>query len=452
MFARRSRIPGGLAGRTALVIVMALLALQAISAMIYWVGHDETRQAYSPRLLIRRIVAMTQLVDNAPPEDRVRLIAAFDEPILNVTIQSAMKESAAPMSAMGSDFFVSRIRAGLEDRERTVVIEPVRQVMPPGPGGPPGYGRGLRIGVKLSDGQWLVFSTVDEYGWVTRALIWLIGAVTVIGSISIFAARRIAQPFAELAAAAERFGLDPEAPPMPESGPREVRLAAQAFNRMQERLRRFVADRTQMLAAIGHDLRTPLTRLRLRADFIDDADIQTKMQNDLDDMTMMIDATLSFARDDAESERRAPLDLADLLQSLVEENADTGADVRYDGPAHLTYVGRPVALRRALGNLIGNAIKHGGNAAVTLSDLGDSVRIDIDDDGPGLPEDQIDRVFQPFYRADPARTRDAGTGVGLGLSIARTVLRRHGGDVTLANQPKCGLRATVSLPNTPAAL
>jgi signal transduction histidine kinase len=210
-------------------------------------------------------------------------------------------------------------------------------------------------------------------------------------------------------------------------------------------LSRFVEDRTRMVAAIGHDLRTPLTRLRLRAEFIDDPEVQRKMLSDLDEMESMINATLAFARDDAAHEPRVATDLADLLQSLCDDRIDAGAAASYAGPPHRTVTCRPVALRRAFANLIDNAINYGTAADVTLTPGPAQVTVTIDDHGPGIPESEWEKVFHPFYRLESSRSRDTG-GTGLGLAVARTIIRGHGGDITLSNRSEGGLRVSVVVP------
>jgi signal transduction histidine kinase len=227
-----------------------------------------------------------------------------------------------------------------------------------------------------------------------------------------------------------------------------VAQAAAAFNTMQARIRRFVDDRTAMLAAIGHDLRTPITRMRLRAEFVEDEGLRAKMLADLAEMEAMVAATLAFARDDAAAETAVPLDLAALVRTVADEANDLagGEVVTVAGPSHLTLRARPVALKRALANLVGNAVAYAGSCRVTLGQPeAGTVRITIEDDGPGIPEAELERVFQPFHRVERSRSRETG-GAGLGLPIARTILRGHGGDVTLANRRGGGLVATVTLP------
>jgi hypothetical protein len=266
----------------------------------------------------------------------------------------------------------------------------------------------------------------------------------------LWAVARLMRPVRLLAAAADRLGRDVNAPPLEETGPVEVRTAAHAFNEMAARIRRFVADRTQMLAAIGHDLRTPITRLRLRAEFMDDDEQRRKMLADLDEMEQMIAATLAFARDDAAAEPASPIDIAALCRTVADEAADARPElaeaISYSGPERLVVRARPVALKRAMANLVTNALAYGGAARLTLSPPeGGAVRLAVEDDGPGIPASEMENVFAPFRRLEGSRNRETG-GTGLGLTITRNILRAHGGDVTLRNRPGGGLTAVASLP------
>jgi signal transduction histidine kinase len=200
-----------------------------------------------------------------------------------------------------------------------------------------------------------------------------------------------------------------------------------------------------MLAAISHDLRTSLTRLRLRMALIEDEEVRAKAERDLEEMQAMLEATLAFARDDAKAGPRVALDLAGLVQTACDAFADAGHDVGYSGPEHLRVHGRQLALRRLLDNLIDNAVKYGGRADVALRVAGDTVEIDIADRGPGIPEAEREKVFAPFYRLEASRSRETG-GTGLGLAVARGIARAHGGDVTLHDRPGGGLVATIRLP------
>jgi signal transduction histidine kinase len=200
-----------------------------------------------------------------------------------------------------------------------------------------------------------------------------------------------------------------------------------------------------MLAAMSHDLKTPLTRLRLRAEFVQDEEQQRKMLADLDAMNAMIESTLAFACDDAQHEPRILVDLGALVESVCENAIDAGGAVTFTAPRALNVTCRPTAISRAIANLLDNAIKYGGTARVVLAQAADHVVIMIDDEGPGIPPEERERVFAPFYRLEPSRNPDTG-GVGLGLAVARTIAREHGGDVTLSNRMTGGLRVRVELP------
>ena len=261
---------------------------------------------------------------------------------------------------------------------------------------------------------------------------------------SVLLARWLTAPLRRLAHAADRIGRGPSIA-MPQDGPEEVRRVAQALDAMQARITRLIDDRTQALAAVSHDLRTPITRMRLRAGFMDDPETQTRMEADLDEMEGMISATLAYLQGDAEPEPVQLTDVGALLSTLCDAAADAGGQLSFEGPAHLDLRCRPVALRRAAANLIGNAVSYGGGALVTLSGGSAEAVITVDDQGPGIPEEDLERVFEPFYRLEASRSRSTG-GVGLGLTIARRAIAEHGGDLTLSNRPGGGLRAVVRLP------
>jgi signal transduction histidine kinase len=301
---------------------------------------------------------------------------------------------------------------------------------------------------RMKEGDWLNFAVPSarlEPFWATGAFAGIVFSTLVVTTLAGWLVWRSSRPLAVLAAAAERLGVDVNAPPVAEDGPVDVRMAAKAFNGMQRRLRGFVEDRTQMLAAISHDLRTPITRLRLRAEFMEDEEQRTKTLADLDEMEAMIAATLSFAREDALREPRTGLDLAALLQTLCDDAADAGRAVAYSGPDHLAFQGRPLALKRAFANLIDNAVKYGGKADVALSRTDGWAVATVVDAGPGLPDEETEKVFDPFHRVERSRSRDTG-GTGLGLAVVRSAVRAHGGEVALANRPEGGLLATVRLP------
>jgi signal transduction histidine kinase len=256
----------------------------------------------------------------------------------------------------------------------------------------------------------------------------------------------ITAPLSAFARASERLGVDVKAPPLAEDGPEEVRTAARAFNQMQNRIRTFVEDRLRMLAAISHDLRGPITRLRLRIEQIEiDPVAQAKMLADLDEMAQMVESSLAFARDEAIAETSQPIDLAALLETLCDDAADAGRKAEFLWEGRLVYQGRPLAMKRLFANLIDNGLRYGGDVAVSARRDDACLRVFIDDRGPGVPEGERENVFRPFFRLEKSRNKRTG-GIGLGLATARTIARAHGGDVILENRPEGGLRVTVTLP------
>lgn len=270
---------------------------------------------------------------------------------------------------------------------------------------------------------------------LTAVLVALIGAMTV---------RRIARPLGRLTKAAETLGRGEAVLPLRESGPNDIRRTAEAFNLMQERLHRFVTDRTRMLGAIGHDLRTPLTTLRLRAEMVEDADLQKRMLDTIDEMQAMIEATLALARQESTSEETRTIDLSALVESVCEDLAEIGQPVRFIAGERINYRCRPDGLRRTIRNLVENAVRYGGHAEVRLQTTDAAIEIVVDDDGPGIPIDKTEDVFAPFFRLEGSRSRETG-GVGLGLSISRAIARQHGGDIVLSPREP-GLRAAIVLP------
>ncbi len=306
----------------------------------------------------------------------------------------------------------------------------------------------LSASVQLADGRWLNVETRFPRVSAAAAVPSLISTGVMAVAISVIVVlmiRRLTRPMADLALAAERLGRGETVPPVPERGPEDVRQTTRAFNRMHGRLQRFVQDRTRMLAAISHDLRTPLTSLRLRAEFVDDDDTRTKILETLDEMERMTEATLAFAREEARREDTRTVDLAALVESLCEDLRDLDMEVTYSGPQSLLYPCRSVSLKRALRNLIENAVTYGRRALVTLAPADQGVQITIDDDGPGIAEADFERAFAPFVRLEESRSQETG-GIGLGMAIARSIVRGHGGDIMLANREGGGLRVTLHLP------
>jgi signal transduction histidine kinase len=260
-----------------------------------------------------------------------------------------------------------------------------------------------------------------------------------------FAVRLVLQPLRRLVQAAEAFGRDPEHPAMDESGPIEVRQAARTFNRMRERLRSHIEERTRILAAVTHDLKTPLTRLRLRLEQCGDERLRARLAEDAAAMQTLVNEGLDLARSLDSGPPPQTIDLGALLQSLCDDTVDAGGNARFEGPDSALISGRPEALRRGFLNLIDNAVKYGGKADITLERSGDDWLVRVRDSGPGIPEERLDDVMQPFFRLETSRSRETG-GTGLGLPIAANLLSAQGGTLSLHNRPAGGLEARVRLP------
>jgi signal transduction histidine kinase len=310
-------------------------------------------------------------------------------------------------------------------------------------GGLTGF-RDLQVAIPLTDGPWVTFATGLPGGgpaYSAQFLLSMAIMAIIILAVSVWAVRRVTAPLAGLATAAERLGHDVSAPPLPEVGTIETRQAARAFNDMQIRLRALIDNRTRLLAAISHDLRTPLTLLRLRAETVENHQERDKMLATISEMDSMIGLTLQFARDEGASESRKQVDLTAIVRGVVDEMNGAGFPVRLRTAAPILYKCQPAALKRAVRNLLDNAVKYGKSGSAELHVVERSMEIGIDDEGPGIPEDELGRVLEPFYRLEESRSRETG-GVGLGLAIAQA----HGGTVTLLNRPAGGLRAKIVLP------
>ncbi|WP_244641986.1 ATP-binding protein [Chelatococcus reniformis] len=307
----------------------------------------------------------------------------------------------------------------------------------------------LRGAVALSDGSFLTFRSAHSPRlallgpWVFLSTVMTI----LVGLAAVGLVHRIARPLRVLNQAADRIGR--ERPVLvPEIGPEETRNIGRSLNAMQERIRSLVGERTQALAAVSHDLRTPIARLRLQIDDLPEEDRRASMMRDLDDMLTMIDTTLAYLRGDSNPEAQQVINVASLIISIADAMADSGHDVAYQGPTRAVARVRPVALRRAVINLADNAVRYGLRARLALEPHDEALVIRVDDDGPGLAAEDVERVFEPFVRLETSRNRSSG-GTGLGLTIARHAIETEGSTVTLTTRPEGGLRAQFTLPRHP---
>ena len=305
------------------------------------------------------------------------------------------------------------------------------------------------LGVELPDGS-VIAGRVDggprPWFWGAPWLVTLMTAFICITVLGLWAARALATPLSSFAKAAENFSLDGGAEPLPERGPEEIRSVARALNRMHERIARLMSDRTRMLAAISHDLRTPITRLRLRAEFIEDEGNRKRMLIDLDQMRSMLESVLSLLRNDRKIEAVTLVDIASTLQLIADQFGDMGHVVHYEGPLSATAVARPDDLHRGVTNLVENAVRFGAEVTIRLDVSGSRLVIDVEDDGPGISDARKQEMLEPFVRGDDARTMDDSTGFGLGLSIARAIAVAHGGELSLHDREPHGLIVRMQLP------
>ncbi len=305
------------------------------------------------------------------------------------------------------------------------------------------------MAVNYGDDSWMVFSSFKHrWWWLSRPVrfsLWLAYAILAILAVQALAARQLSRPIVNLSQAVRQFGVSSDSPPISASGPREVREVIGAFNDMRAQIQKFVNYRITMLAAISHDLRTPLTRMRLRGEFIDDEEQQARLFRDVDEMQAMIDGALAFFRDDAAEEQVTGVDLPGLLKTIANDFADQGIEISYGGPARAVAQGRPFALKRAFTNLIENAVKYATPPEIIVLSAPGRVSVTIRDHGHGIPPDALEQVFTPYFRLEPSRNRNSG-GVGLGLTAAQSIIRGHGGDILLRNHPEGGLVAEVVLP------
>jgi len=465
-------LPRSLFGQTLLILLAGLIVSHAIGSWLYTTDREQAVRAVGGFAAAQRIANLTRLMEETPPERRERLAAALTAPDFRVSLSNAEPaiagSSDSPVSEAIRDFLVDQLSL-TGARQPRVSVSPLdggsadhpHWMMHPGAkkgmGGPMMHGagavRGLQVAVPLSGGGWLAFTAALPDGGPAPSqqllIAMLLMAIIIVG-VSVWAVRRVTAPLSSLAEAATRLGRDVGAPPLPETGSVETIKASRAFNDMQARLRRLIENRTRMLAAISHDLRTPLTLLRLRAENVENAQERQRMLATISEMDAMVGATLQFARDEAAMEAKRSTDLTALVQSVVDDLADAGLAVTMAPAAPIVNDCRPGSLKRAVRNLLDNAIKYGANARASIRDAGAAIEIVIDDDGGGIPAEQLARVLEPFYRVEDSRSPDTG-GVGLGLAIAQSVAQAHGGALVLANRPEGGLRATLTLPRTGAA-
>jgi len=419
-----------ISGQIAALVVISIVTIHLIFAAFFWL-HRAGDLTGPPEHRQTQIETLARLVDITAPGDRAALLSEISRGFPRLEMAIAGEVLTPSPEPVGLPYPPSR------DRPIWIFV----------PEGAQGSGR---LGIRLQDGTMLTAMGDPRDGrppflggpWATTLLF----VVVCISLLGIWAGRALSRPLWAFAAAAENFSLNGTSEPLSEGGPAEISAAARALNQMRARISALMQDRMRMLAAISHDLRTPITRLRLRSEFIEDETQRSHMLRDLDHMRGMLEAVLSFLRDDAPERAPTLIDLTEELHLICDQYSDLGHVIGFRGPSGVMIMARPDELHRAVDNLVANAVRFGTNVEIVLIITDRHVVIDVADDGPGIDDARKAAMLEPFVRGDPSRNMDEDTGFGLGLSIARSIVDAHGGELTLHDRKPKGLVARITLP------
>jgi signal transduction histidine kinase len=453
----RLPFPRRLSGQALAILLCTLAISHLIGIVVYSMDRRATVIGTEARDFTERVAGMVTLLQHLPDEWREKVVRESDGRTFHVTIDPAphmldrdMDESLSrevaeylrgELSQWPPDSFLVRFAAG--------PLAPATRGTAAGTGDVAADTRViLHISIRTEEARWLNFvgALPDiQTIWFVPASAYILTLAVGVGAVSVWLVFRVTAPLTAFADAADRLGKDIRTEPLPETGPVEVAQAAQAFNAMQKRVRRLVENRTQILGALSHDLRTPVTVLRLRAEQMENAQEREKVLGTLADMEAMIASVLEFTRATLLDETPRNVDLTALIGSICDDLADTGHAVAFDPNETVSYTCGRIGMKRAFTNLIDNAIKYGGNAQVSIARRGSSVVVEVADEGPGIPEDRHNEIFMPFYRVDESRSEETG-GVGLGLSITQAIIHGHGGQIQIENRAEGGLLVRVLLP------
>lgn len=433
---KNSILPRSLFGRSLLIIVMPLILLQLVSTWIFYDRHWDTITRRLSTAIAGDIAQVIELMRQSPGEDS--RAAVLDMARRNFGLTVTLDEGAIlPKESAGNntriDYFLSRALDGRVQRPHRIDSSAFRER--------------VIVEIQLQDSVMTVVVPGKRLFSTTTYIfiMWMVGTSLVLFAVASIFMRNQVRPIVRLAHAADQFGkgrdLDENFKP---EGAKEVRQAASAFNVMRQRLRRQIRQRTDMLSGVSHDLRTPITRMKLQLAMLPDSEAVTELRDDVAEMERMIEGYLTFARGEGD-EPGTDVDLATMVEDIVAGWRRNGVKVDCHVEGTLEAWLRPDAIRRSIENLIANARRYGDNIWVRAGRRGEAIEITVDDDGPGIPEALREDVFRPFYRLDESRNPDTG-GTGLGLAIARDLVRGHGGDITLEDSPHGGLRARIRLP------
>jgi signal transduction histidine kinase len=412
------------------VVFAAVIILMVVSHLIAFVVFSQysrhTQLEVNRGIIARQIITLIEAVEINPPGKRELVVNAIDIPNISITMNHSphFKLRVSKLAIWNILLKIHQI----PDSERT-----------------------LQLSVRFDDDKWLnISASILQSSWNSQIILFIFEFLIVMALFFVaWSLSRYNRPLKQFIQQIERMGRRLKVVKMQEEGPVMVREAAKAINKMQERMEELLDNRTQMMAAISHDLRTPITRLKLRAQFLEDKTQQQQFMDDLDEMESMISQSLKYFKDEQANMMRSKFDLAALMVLICSKYQETGQSLTYVGPKHGgNYQGDLIGLRRALNNIIDNALKYGTQAKVVLVKLKKKYVIAVEDDGPGIDEADIQKVFLPFYRGENSRCRTTG-GIGLGLAVARNVITAHDGEVTLETSDSGGLRVVITLPSKP---
>jgi signal transduction histidine kinase len=424
----------GISGQIAALVVASIIAIHLIVTVTFLIHRPDQLEPSIDRRH-SQLAATVQLLGAAPATERPRLLDDVKRAFPQFDVENLVSTAAPPLpDALTPELLGLHRRLGPSYRVFSLSND----------------GDLHKAGIVLPDGAMLSANLLKDWRprpfWGGPWMTTLLFAVISLTLLGLWAARALTAPLSSFARAAEEFSLDGTAAPLPERGPEEIRSVAKALNRMRQRITALIDDRTKMLAAISHDLRTPITRMRLRSEFIEDEGHRSRMLHDLDQMRSMLESVLSFLRNDRKLESMTLADIASTLQLITDQFTDMGHKVSYEGPEHAMATVRPDDLHRSVTNLVENAVKFGAEATVRLIASPEIMTIEVEDDGPGISDARKEVMLEPFVRGDDARNMDEASGFGLGLSIARSIVLAHGGELSLNDREPHGLIVRIRLP------
>ncbi len=415
------RIAKGMSGKFILSALTIFLLLHFIVLTAYFHQNNEDKQYRERQVVIQKILNIVNSIETTPDPQRQKAVSALADPYIKTTLDT--KPNSESQFKNVSYWTISH---ALHDQKLG----------------------NFSVSILLSNNQWLNIQATVYSHVLLKQMLFILIEIIIFSSIfiSAWSIYRFTKPLSKFKHAADRLGIDLDTQPLDIYGPKIVRETAAALNQMQTRIQDLIRDRTQMLAAISHDLRTPITRLKLRAQMINDPKMTDALMHDLSEMEQMINETLSFAKQDASEKRLQQMDLLSLLNTLCNDAQDLGHSVTIQSnEQRIPMLGHPLSIKRALSNIIGNATRYAKNISIKTTIKHRSIFISITDDGPGIPDDELEQVLTPFYRAEHSRNRETG-GTGLGLSVTQDIIKAHGGSIILTNHKPHGLCVTLRFP------